>query len=281
LSGLFLLATSGVMRKEWWLATGCMVLAVAIKQFSIVMVLLALVVYAPLRWRLLVGFLALALLPFLCGPTDYVLGQYRAALTHLQACATVTDNRFADLGGIVRKFGAELPAEVSKWIRVLAGGMTMLAWWLGARNLAEPLRAPWLYALLTGYLMVFNPMTEANSYVILAPALGLWAAWAWEQTGTRNLGWLLAAMCLSMGLLPNLLRPIFGSYFALFWHPLMTLLFLGLLTAILRPWRSCLPGLEVLPMKLLSRRQPSDHRVSETSISASPSTNQAHPGNAN
>jgi hypothetical protein len=32
-----------------------------------------------------------------------------------------------------------------------------------------------------------------------------------------------------MGLLPNVLRPLFQNHFALFWHPFMTILFLALL----------------------------------------------------
>ena len=77
--------------------------------------------------------------------------------------------------------------------------------------------------------MLFNPMTEANSYVILAPVLGL-LAWRWGSEGFVTLGWLVAAMVLTMGLLPNLLRPWLGNYFALAWHPTMTMLFLGLLS---------------------------------------------------
>jgi hypothetical protein len=43
-------------------------------------------------------------------------------------------------------------------------------------------------------------------------------------------------MALSMGLLPNIVRPLFGNYFALFWHPFMTLVFIALLGYFV--WRS-------------------------------------------
>ena len=80
--------------------------------------------------------------------------------------------------------------------------------------------------------MLFNPMTEANSYVILAPAMGVWAAWFLfaEVEHARWLGWGLLGMVLSMGLLPNVVRPLFGNYFALFWHPCLTIVFLTLIT---------------------------------------------------
>ena len=88
----------------------------------------------------------------------------------------------------------------------------------------------WLYALATSYLMLFNPMTEANSYVILAPALGCWAAWALSRPQMRAAGCVIGGIALSMGLLPNLVRPLFGNQFALFWHPTMTILFLAILS---------------------------------------------------
>ena len=103
----------------------------------------------------------------------------------------------------------------------------------------EPLTGLWLYALATAYLMLFNPMTEENSYSILAPALGVWGAFFLfrpEGRGLRALGWVITAMALSMGLLPNIVRPLFGNYFALFWHPFMTLVFLVLLGTFVWRW---------------------------------------------
>jgi hypothetical protein len=50
------------------------------------------------------------------------------------------------------------------------------------------------------------------------------------RAGEKKLGWLLAGMLLTMGLLPNLLRPFLGNAFALAWHPAMTLGFLSVVT---------------------------------------------------
>ena len=107
-------------------------------------------------------------------------------------------------------------------------------WWTGARRLPEPFRALWLLTLSACYLMLFNPMNESNSYVILAPVLGLWAMAALDAAPTRWFGWLTASISLSMGLLPNMLRPLFGNYFALFWHPVMTAVFITMLVYWLR-----------------------------------------------
>ena len=216
-------------RRQWWWAASLMVLAIGIKPLGVVLLLLSVVVYAPLRWRLVPALAVLVLLPFLFSPADYVIAQHRAFLANMQVCASIADHRFADIGGIIRTFGWELPTGISKLVRLAAGGLTLGLWLMGARRLCETFRALWLLALTAGYLMLFNPNNEPNSYVILAPALGIWAVVALNSSPTHRLGWLMATISLSMSFLPNLLRPVFGNYFALFWHPLMTAVFVGML----------------------------------------------------
>lgn len=54
-----------------------------------------------------------------------------------------------------------------------------------------------------------------STYIILAPALAFWAMCLLAKVTTRPLGWALVFMALSMGLLPNVLQPLFGNNFAL------------------------------------------------------------------
>ena len=235
--GVILLAMVALLQKRWWPALVLMAFATALKPLGIVLVLLAPLVYAPVRWRLPVAMVGLAVFPFLFASPAYVWAQHKGAWTNLQACAVVTEHRFADINGLLRTFGAPLAPAVSKLARVLAGGLTAILWWWSGRRLGEPLRGLWLYALTTGYLMLFNPMNEENSYGILAPALGAWTAYLLFAEGlrpARGLGWIMVIMALSMGLLPNIVRPLFGNYFALFWHPFMTILFLGMLLSLVR-----------------------------------------------
>jgi hypothetical protein len=237
--GVTLLAMVALVNRRWWLTLGLMALVTAIKPLGVVLLLLAPIFYGPLRWRLPVALVGLAVFPFLFASPDYVCWQYQAAWGNLQACAVVTEHRFADINGILRTFGTAFSPTVSKLVRVLAGGVTAVVWWWGARRVREPLPGLWLYALATGYLMLFNPMNEENSYSILAPALGGWAAFflfSPEAERARGLGWVIVAMALGMGLLPNIVRPLFGNYFALFWHPSMTLVFLALVGCFV--WRS-------------------------------------------
>jgi alpha-1,2-mannosyltransferase len=213
--------------KKWWAAVGLMIFALALKPLAVVLILLAPVLYAPVRWRMVLALVAFALAPFLFASPSYAMSQYHGFAENMRSCAVVTEHRFADINGIFRTFNTAIPSEASKLIRVVTGALTLGLWWLFGRKLREPSRALWLCSLTTAYLMLFNPMTEANSYVIFAPVLAVWAV---DLIMRRcALGWLAAFAVLSMGLLPSLLRPLFGNDFALFWHPLISTVFLALL----------------------------------------------------
>jgi hypothetical protein len=229
LAALMLQAVACLTPRQWWAAAVFMAMAVVVKQIGLVLIGLAVVVYAPLRWRIAVALAALAGVPFLFGPPAYVSDQYREVFEHLRDCAAVTNHRFADINGIIRTLGGQLRGNSSELLRVLAGCAILGVWWAGARRWASPTRAMWLHALTASYLMLFNPMTEANSYVILAPALGLWAVWALSKAETRRIGRVLACLGISMGLLPSLFRPLFGNYFALFWYPTAAFCFMAML----------------------------------------------------
>ena len=238
--GVVLLSVGALFEERWWAALFLMALATALKPLGIVLLMLAPLVYRPILWRLPVALLVLAVFPFLFASPSYVLAQYHEAWKNLQSCAVVTEHRFADINGVLRTFGTALPPTVSKLTRVLAGALTAALWWWAGKRLRAGLASLYFYALATGYLMLFNPMNEENSYVILAPALGIWSVFFLfhaDVQAKRSWGWMLVAMALSMALLPNMVRPLFGNHFALFWHPVMTIAFLSMLT-----WHVAQPG---------------------------------------
>jgi hypothetical protein len=72
--------------------------------------------------------------------------------------------------------------------------------------------------LATIYLLLFNPMTEKNTYAIAAPAMGVAAAWSF-RAGRRALGWLFAAVLLSIGIFPEAFHPL-DPGLGLWWDPL-------------------------------------------------------------
>ena len=208
-------------------------LAVIVKPLGLVILLLAPFVYAPLRWKALEAALILILSPFLIADIDYVMSQYFASFANLQSCSVVIEHRFADFQGIIRTLGGELPSQLALVIRAVAAFIALGLWVVVGRRFDEPLRAIWLLAFTTIYLMLFNPMTESNSYVILAPALSFWGLTLLATARYRTLGWCLVAITLSIGLLKEPLRPILGNNFALIWNPVMALVFFGVLLLIL------------------------------------------------
>ena len=86
----------------------------------------------------------------------------------------------------------------------------------------------WL-GLSAGYIMLFTPMNEANSYVILAPSLGLWAWWHFENVSPWTAKF-IGLMCGLMVFLPDIVALVLGQLyvneFAKFLYPLITLSFL-------------------------------------------------------
>jgi hypothetical protein len=229
--GLTLCAVDGLSVRQWWRSAAWMGLALMVKPIGIVLMLLVPAAYPAMFCPVLVFFAASLAFPFLFAAPPYVLAQYFSFFGNLRHCAGVTENRFADISGVIRAVGGELPGKVSQLLRAGAGVMFLGLCFFGGRRVQEPMRFLWLYALATGYLMLFNPMNEYNSYVIFAPALGLWAIWFLMDTRTRSLGWTATGISISMGLVPALLRPFFGNEAGIVWCPLITAVFLGCLAA--------------------------------------------------
>jgi len=214
--------------ERYWPASLFLLLGLAIKPLGLVGIGLALAAFPPLGWRLGLGALGFAAVPFLVAPWDYAAGQHAAAWANLGYCAAVSEHRFADLNGLLRTFGFPLTGQASLAARALAGAF-FFAGCRAAAQMEAPRRALFWHGAAASYLMLFNPMTEANSYVVLAPALGLWA-WHTARRGSLGQAYLLGGAALSMGVLPELLRHWLGNAFALAWHPALTLLFVGFLT---------------------------------------------------
>ncbi len=174
LSGLMLHATASLSTKKWWSAAAFMVLAVIAKPVALALILLALAVYRPLWLPMMAWLVALAVFPFLFTKPDYALAQYREFLTNLSSCAVAVGDDYADITGILLAFHIQMSAFASEIVRASAGLLTLGLWWWGACWLREPMRAFWLLTLAAGYLMLFNPLNESNTYVILAPVMSIW-----------------------------------------------------------------------------------------------------------
>ena len=217
--GLCLLLGAALARERWSLAAACLVALVAVKPLGLVLVLLAPWTYPRLRLPLAVGLVLFAAVPYLAASPAYATSQYRSAAAHLAGWSTTTESRFADLTALLRLAGVDLSEGAALAVRAAAAAATLGLWLRAARRSSEPFRALTLVLLATVYLMLFNPMTEKNSYAIVAPALAVAAALFLGDPARRSTGLFLAVVLVSVGVLPELLWRVTHD-FGLWWDPL-------------------------------------------------------------
>ena len=207
LAALFLLTALVLARERWWVAAVFLALTLALKPISLAPILLCGVLYPRLRLPLFVSLFVMAVVPLAHFHPAYAAGEYQAFVHNLGQAGNPKGRSWCDFAGMFRVFGVNLPASLQLAIRALAG---LLALGLGWRILkvkgAGPLRAAFAVLFLTTiYLMLFNPRTETNSYVILGAFVAIWAAveglvcrradialWACllaALLGTENYGW--------------------------------------------------------------------------------------------
>jgi len=221
-----------LQQKSWGWSSVWLCLALVCKPLGIAAIGLAAMAFPRLWWRLALGVVIVLAGPYLVAPPAYVNALYEAFANNLAQCFDTNGRTFADLNGVLMVFNLRLSGIPSLIVRVVAGaGMAAGCWF--TRRLGSDIQRPLFWLGFTGiYIMLFTPMNEVNSYVMLAPALGLWAWWHFEHRVTQTFR-AIVTMCLSMIFLSDLLGLVLGkdsgSEFAKFWNALMALGFLGLL----------------------------------------------------
>ncbi len=233
LAACLVLAAWYLYRGQWTPASFWICLSLVCKPLGLPGLGLALMMFPHLWWRLGLGLALVLGLPYGFASFDYVSQMYADFAANIAACQVPTTGRtFADLNGVLRLFGMELSGRPLLLSQVIAGGiLAMLAFFIGQRGNSLEGALAWL-GLTGSYIMLFTPMNEGNSYVMLAPALGLWALWALRQ---GHLRWAAAVIGISaaMNLLPEFVSLSSGAnvagLFVQFWYPLMTLFFLAIL----------------------------------------------------
>ena len=191
-------AAVDLLNRRFWAVAGWLIAGLIAKPIAVVMVLLVAVTdRAVIPW-LLGGMALTALAPLAFDAWPTVAGSYSAWFRQLLLLAPSEEPRFEDLAGLLRVPGWHLDPGVWFVLRVTAGAAILAAWWIGSRRLEGPHRVLALLGLSAGYLMLFNPRTESNSYVILAPAIAVLAARFLAVESSRA-GWVLAALALALG----------------------------------------------------------------------------------
>ena len=244
LAALFVLACVEVIDRRWWRFTLWLCLALAAKPTSIVMLLLFTALHPAAWWRMAVGLTVVAALPFLHPNWDYVLAQYSAGLRKVVEASDITDfSEFhpADLTSLLHLVG--IPPG-GKWLTALraaaAGGVFVLAW-RATRLFDRTTAAILALALGCGYLMVFNPRTEANTYAILGPPVAVLAVWSLVHDRRSARSIILVAACVVLGC-----AQLFVYRQREYWiRPAETILLLTWLSAamVVPRWRSTIPAM--------------------------------------
>jgi hypothetical protein len=188
MAGLMMAAVAYLVDKSWWRAAGCLALAVAIKPLAVVLILLAAATYRPVVGRLLVALTILAVVPFFTQSPGYVQSQFMAYPEAMRSA----DQRshveyFAQLFGLLRVIGWDVSGTGQSLARGVLAIITLLGCLWYSRRIDATRWGVYFYTLSTCYLMLFNPRTENNSYSMLAPAIGIFFAWALLEQRRKRL----------------------------------------------------------------------------------------------
>jgi hypothetical protein len=237
MGGMMMLAVVDLADQRWWRATLWLTLGFALKPLILVLTLLAAVLYPRTSWRLTLALVPLVALPFLTQRWTYVLEQYQQMVPALGNAAEVgMDMEFAHLFGMLKAAGIDVPADAQNVLRLAAAGLTLAVCWLARKRCPPAEAAVLLYVMAVGYLMLFNPRTENNTYCLLAPALSVFTAEAAMAGSRLRTGLGLGLVLLFLTSHP--LGKVLSDQRTVWIKPLLCSVFLGL---VLRDLRRRLP----------------------------------------
>ena len=127
MTGCMLLAAEALSRQSWNRAAAWLLLGLAVKPLTIVLVLLAAALHSPLRWRLLGGCALLAVTPFCTQHPAYVVWQYGQFGEMLQHANELGNHAWwAQLFGMLKTFGQPVSPAAQTAARAAAALVTLV-----------------------------------------------------------------------------------------------------------------------------------------------------------
>lgn len=211
LAAVFLLVAVALARERYVQAAVLLTVSLALKPPAIVLVLLAGAVIPALWLPLGLSLLVLAALPFVHFDPSYVVSQYQLFAKVLVSASAPTIHDYCDVAGMFRTFGWVWSDRFGMAVRLVAAIFTLGVAWVGWRRWsggavqhAGLWAGFWVVILAATYLMLFNPRTEANTYIVLSPlvAVLLLRVWAWQnrwRAAAALTGYLILLGCDSYG----------------------------------------------------------------------------------
>ncbi len=196
---LMLLGSLAIAERRWWPAAALLAVALAIKPLAIVLVLLAAVLYRPLTGRLALGVLVVLLLPFLNPDPAAAWHIYVLGFGKLLVSSEPTRESWADITGLLDRIGLSAPLIVLTILRLATALLTLWTGYLALRRQDRAIAALDLFALAVCYLMLMNPRTEENTYIMLGVVLALFAVMLLARRPGCWQSWLVVLFCVALG----------------------------------------------------------------------------------
>lgn len=154
-------------------AAAWLVIAFCFKPLAAVFLLLAFALGPGLRIPIVVGMVLAFALPFAHPNPSYVWDQFVLGGKVMLSASQPAHHDFCDLSGMFLTFGWELPAKFWTGLRLVMAVVTLFFGWCALRRHPAPWGEFFVLALAATYLMLFNPRTEANTYILLSPVAAL------------------------------------------------------------------------------------------------------------
>jgi hypothetical protein len=171
------LADTGAAGPRRWRAALWLSLSLAFKPLSLAMLLVVAALDWRMAWRLVLGVACVLLFPFLTQSPHYVAAQYALSLQMFRASSLCGMNElWAQPFSVLSLMHISVPESAQTLIRVAAGLGTLALCWLAQRSQRQVRAVEYLLAFTVIYILLFNPRAENNTYAMLGPVIGLFAA---------------------------------------------------------------------------------------------------------
>jgi hypothetical protein len=194
IAGMMLHTVLSLQQKRWGKAAFWLVIGVLLKPIMLVMLLLAAVWYWRLIPRLAIGLALAMLLPFAFQRPHFVLDQY-IDFFHMTMISSNPNREFCNIHGLLATtLRWTLSGQTFQIIGLIAAAATLGIWLWTAPRQTEAARPLFLMAYTVCYLLLFNPRTQSNSYVMLAPLLGIAVTLAFYKFHRLGFGAILIVM---------------------------------------------------------------------------------------
>jgi alpha-1,2-mannosyltransferase len=197
MSGFMMAAVADAEGGALWRAALYAALAVALKPLAVVLVLLLLVIYPRLSWRMIIALALVFLLPFLFQHPSYVWQQY-AAVPDMLATRAGQQFEWQHVFGLLETLGWTATNAQETAIRGASALFVLFLCWRARRHVPDIGVALFIYALATCYILLFGSGTERNTYAMMTPVVGLLFATAWDARDRRLLGLMTAVIAIML-----------------------------------------------------------------------------------